>query len=131
MKHQQHVDYQMLPYPRMRRLEAIAYRSVLHKPMMHGLIDVDVTRARTRLKEYKMLTGESLSFTAFLIGCLAKAVDEHKAVQAYRKGGRHLIVKELIESGSGLFDPLVEPEQTDTTLTEVNNVSPSEESKRS
>ena len=89
---QQHADYRVVPYPKMRRLEAIAYRSVQHKTMMHGLLEVDVTRARAFLREYKAKTGESLSFTAFLIACLAKAVDEHKDVQAYRKGGKRLIL---------------------------------------
>ncbi len=94
---QQHTDYQVVPYPKMRRLEAIAYRSVQHKPMIQGLIEVDVTRARARLREHQATTGESLSFTAFLIACLAKAVDEHKAVQAYRKGSKHLILFEEVD----------------------------------
>src|SRR5437667_524768 len=94
---QQHTDYQVIPYPKMRRLEAMAYRSVQHKPMIHGLIEVDVTRARAHLREYKATTGESLSFTAFLIACLAKAVDEHKTVQAYRKGSKHLILFDEVD----------------------------------
>ncbi len=89
---QQHADYQVFPFPKMRRLEALAYRSVQYKPMMHGLLEVDVSLARAHLREHKMATGESLSFTAFLITCLAKAVDEYKAVQAYRQGSKHLIV---------------------------------------
>ena len=83
---QQHTDYQVVPYPKLRRLEAVMDHSVLLTPMIHGLIEVDVTRARAFLRKHKANTGESLSFTAFLIACLAKAVDEHKAVQAYRKG---------------------------------------------
>jgi pyruvate/2-oxoglutarate dehydrogenase complex dihydrolipoamide acyltransferase (E2) component len=94
---QKHADYQVVPYPKMRRLEAIAYRSVQHKPMIHGLIEVDVTRARAFLREYKAITGESLSFTEFLIACLAKAVEEHKAVQAYRKDSKHLILFEDVD----------------------------------
>ena len=89
---EQHADYQLFPFPKMRRLEALAYRSVMYKPMMHGLLEVDVTRARTFMRAYKTSTGESLSFTAFLIACLAKAVDENKAVQAYRLGSKRLIV---------------------------------------
>src|SRR5437763_510572 len=85
-------DYKVVLYPKIRRLEAIAYRSIQYKSMMHGLIEVDVTRVRTFLREYKAKTGEALSLTAFLIACLAKAVDEHKAVQAYRKGSKHLIL---------------------------------------
>src|SRR5215470_1125845 len=94
---QKHADYQAFPYPKMRRLEALAYRSVQYKPMIHGLLEVDVTRARAHLREHKAKTGESLSFTAFLIACLAKAVDEHKAVQAYRKGRNQLILFEDVD----------------------------------
>jgi pyruvate/2-oxoglutarate dehydrogenase complex dihydrolipoamide acyltransferase (E2) component len=94
---QQHIDYQVVPYPKMRRLEAIAYRSVGRAPMMHGLVEVDVTRVRARLRDHKAKTGESLSFTAFLIACLAQAVDEHKAVQALRLGRKHLILFEEVD----------------------------------
>jgi pyruvate/2-oxoglutarate dehydrogenase complex dihydrolipoamide acyltransferase (E2) component len=94
---QKHTDYKMVPYPKMRRLEAIAYRSVQHIPMIHGLIEVDVSRARAFLREHKAKTGESLSFTAFLIACLAKAVDEHKAVQAFRKGHKRLMLFEEVD----------------------------------
>jgi len=94
---QQHVDYQVVPYPKIRRWMAAAFRSVQHKPMIHGLLEVDVTRARARLREHQANTGESLSFTAFLTACLAKAVDEHKAVQAIRFGSKRLIVFEEVD----------------------------------
>jgi pyruvate/2-oxoglutarate dehydrogenase complex dihydrolipoamide acyltransferase (E2) component len=94
---QRHVDEQVVPYPKMRRLEAIAYRSTQHKPMMHALLEVDVTRARACISEHKAKTGEALSFTAFLIACLAQAVDEHKAVQAMRLGRKRLILFEEVD----------------------------------
>jgi len=67
------------------------------KPMMHFLIEVDVTRARQSIRDHKANTGEALSFTAFLIACLGKAVDEHKAVQAYRKGSKHLVLFDEVD----------------------------------
>ena len=85
-------DYQVVPYPKDRRAAAVLYSTVQRKPMMHGLIEVDVTRARAFLREHKAKTGESLSFTAFLATCLGKAVDENKSVQACRKGRKHLIL---------------------------------------
>jgi pyruvate/2-oxoglutarate dehydrogenase complex dihydrolipoamide acyltransferase (E2) component len=88
----QHVDYQVIPYAKLRRALALTLRSAQRKPMIHGLVDVDVTRARASLREHTAKTGESLSFTAFIITCLAQAVDENKSVQAYRKGGTHLVV---------------------------------------
>src|SRR5438874_11921808 len=89
---QKHVDYQVVPYPKIRRWMAAMFRSVQHKPMIHGLLEVDVTRARAFLRDHKAKTGESLSFTAFLTTCLAKAVDEHKAVKARRFGSKRLIL---------------------------------------
>src|SRR6478672_4546319 len=88
----QRADYQVIPYPRYMRFAAAAYQSVRRKPMIHGLLEADVTEARTLLREYKARTGESLSFTAFLCACLGKAVDEHKAVQAFRMAGNRLIL---------------------------------------
>jgi len=94
---QNNVDYQVVPYPKLRRIIAVMLRSFQRMPMIHGLLEVDVTRARAFLREHQANTGESLSFTAFLIACLAKAVDEHKAVQAYRKGRNQLILFEDVD----------------------------------
>ncbi len=41
---QHNAAYQVVPYPKMRRWLASVYCSVQHKPMIHGLIEVDVTR---------------------------------------------------------------------------------------
>jgi pyruvate/2-oxoglutarate dehydrogenase complex dihydrolipoamide acyltransferase (E2) component len=97
---QNNVDYQVVPYPKIKRWMAVTYRSAQHTPMIHGLIEVDVTRARAFLWEHKAKTGESLSFTAFIIACLAKAVDENKSVQALRKGRKRLIVFEDVDVGT-------------------------------
>src|SRR6266516_7968353 len=90
MMKKKHDDYQVVPYPKLRRALAITYRSTQRKPMIHGLIEVDVTKVRRYLRDHQAKTGESLSFTAFIITCLAHAVDENKSVQAYRKGRKHL-----------------------------------------
>jgi pyruvate/2-oxoglutarate dehydrogenase complex dihydrolipoamide acyltransferase (E2) component len=94
---QQHSDDQVVPYPKIRRFMAAEFRSSHHMPMMHGLLEVDVSRARAHLRDQKAKTGESLSFTAFLIACLAQAVEEHKAVQARRLGSKHLILFEEVD----------------------------------
>ena len=95
---QQHVDYRVVPNPKIRRWYAGGFRLAQHKPIMHGLLEVDVTRARAFLREHQANTGESLSFTAFLIACLGKAVDEYKAVQAFRKGNKRLILFEEVDA---------------------------------
>jgi pyruvate/2-oxoglutarate dehydrogenase complex dihydrolipoamide acyltransferase (E2) component len=94
---QQHIDHQVVPYSKIRRFIAAELRSSHHTPMIHGLIEVDVSRARAHLREQKAKTGEALSFTAFLIACLAQAVEEHKAVQAMRLGSKHLILFDEVD----------------------------------
>ena len=89
--------YRTVQNPKMRRWLAAAFRSVKDRPMMHGLIDVDVSRPRALLRDYRAQTGESLSFTAFIISCLGRAVDENKAVQAFRKGSRRLVLFEDVD----------------------------------
>jgi pyruvate/2-oxoglutarate dehydrogenase complex dihydrolipoamide acyltransferase (E2) component len=94
----QHSDYKVVPYPKLRRALAVMYRSVRRKPMIHGLIEVDVTRARAFLRDHKAKTGESLSFTAFIITCLAHAIDENKSVHACRKGSKHLVLFDEVDN---------------------------------
>jgi hypothetical protein len=50
---QQHADYQVVPYPKYRRWMVAAFRSTHHKPMMHGLLEVDVSRARAHLRDHQ------------------------------------------------------------------------------
>lgn len=88
----QPTDAQVITYLKYLRMSAEAYRTVRHKPMIHGLLEVDVTRARAALREHKAKSGETLSFTAFLATCLGRAVAEHKAVQAFRLGAKRLIL---------------------------------------
>ena len=68
MKKQQQ-DFKVVPYSKLRRVMALTLRSAQRKPMIHGLIEVDVTRVRSFLREHKAKTGESLSFTAFILAC--------------------------------------------------------------
>jgi pyruvate/2-oxoglutarate dehydrogenase complex dihydrolipoamide acyltransferase (E2) component len=66
---------------------------------MYGLLEVDVTVPRKFIAEHKARTGESLSFTGYLTLCVACAVEEHKAVQAYRKGHRQLVQFDQVDVG--------------------------------
>ena len=66
---------------------------------IYGLLEVDVTVARRFIEEHKARTGETLSFAGFLAFCLARAVDEDKTIQAFRKGSRQLLMFEDVDVG--------------------------------
>lgn len=72
-------------------------RIFARRPAMYGLLEVDVTTPRRLIQDERTRTRTGLSFTAFLVGCLAQAVDENRQVQAFRKGRRHLIVFDEVD----------------------------------
>ena len=60
--------------------------------MIHGLLEVDVTTARQILDDYKIRTGERISFTAFILACLGEAVNQDKGVHACLNWRNQLII---------------------------------------
>jgi pyruvate/2-oxoglutarate dehydrogenase complex dihydrolipoamide acyltransferase (E2) component len=52
--------------------------------------------------DHKARTGESLSFTAFIITCVAHAVDENKAVQAMRRGRKRLALFDEVDVSTAI-----------------------------
>lgn len=84
--------FQVFPYPRSRLLVVDAARAGSRKHLIHGLIEVDVTEPRQRLRAHRADTGESLSFTAFVLHCLGRAVEADRMVHAYRDWRGRLVV---------------------------------------
>jgi pyruvate/2-oxoglutarate dehydrogenase complex dihydrolipoamide acyltransferase (E2) component len=87
-----HDEYQTVPFPKLRRALALMYPAVLRAHKTHALIEVDVTEARRSVRNSGEETGEALSFTAFVITCLAQAIEENTSLNACRKGGKRLVV---------------------------------------
>jgi pyruvate/2-oxoglutarate dehydrogenase complex dihydrolipoamide acyltransferase (E2) component len=92
-----HADYRVLPFPPERRITVDGGRLAAQKHTIHGLIEVDVTRPRQYIREHKARTGETLSFTAFVIACLGKAIDENKMMHAYRDWRNRLILFDEVD----------------------------------
>ncbi len=85
-------DFTLLPYPRSRRLVIDAMRAGRRKHMIHGLVEFDVTEARRILRLHKARTGESLSFTAFVLHCVGAAVAEDRMIHAVRDWRGRLVL---------------------------------------
>lgn len=92
-------SYQVVALPPERRIWLNVLNLPRQRNCMYGLLEVDVTAARQFIEEHKARTGETLSFTGYLILCLARAVDENKAVQAYLKGRKQLILFDDVNVG--------------------------------
>lgn len=84
--------YTLERFPPERQVVSDIVDSSSRKHMIHGLVEVDITRARERLREIKERKGEALSFTGFIIYCCAKAVDANRHLHAYRDWRNRLVI---------------------------------------
>jgi pyruvate/2-oxoglutarate dehydrogenase complex dihydrolipoamide acyltransferase (E2) component len=91
------IVHRVVPFPRMRQV----YIDTLHlghrKHTIHGLIEADVTAARRTITEHKARTGETLSFTAFVLGCLGQAVDRNRYMHALRNWRNQLVLFDEVD----------------------------------
>jgi pyruvate/2-oxoglutarate dehydrogenase complex dihydrolipoamide acyltransferase (E2) component len=80
------------PVPPFRQLVIDGMDLAGRKHSVHGLIEVDVTEARARIRRIKERTGEGMSFTGFIVYCCARAVDEDKHLHAYLDWRNRLVL---------------------------------------
>ncbi|KAB1188671.1 MULTISPECIES: 2-oxo acid dehydrogenase subunit E2 [Haloferax] len=72
------------PLPLRRRGTVDYMRMAGRRSTVHGLVELDVTEARDRIETNEEETGEQISFTGFIVFCLAQAIDDHPHINAYR-----------------------------------------------
>ncbi|MGE5262656.1 MAG: 2-oxo acid dehydrogenase subunit E2 [Acidobacteriota bacterium] len=89
--------FTVMPFSRERQVIVDGGRLASKKHTIYGLLAVDVTNPRRYLHDYRARTGESLSFTAFVIYCLAQAVDFDRSVQALRNWRNQLVVFDQVD----------------------------------
>lgn len=89
--------YTVVPFPPVRKMIADILELGHRKHMIHAFVEVDVTRARRFIREYEAETGGDLSFTAFILTCLGRAVARNKYMHAYRSGRNELVLFDEVD----------------------------------
>jgi pyruvate/2-oxoglutarate dehydrogenase complex dihydrolipoamide acyltransferase (E2) component len=84
--------YRIEPIPKVRRFSLDAGYLGRRRHIIHGLIEVDVTLARSILSAHRARTGERLSFTAYVIACLSKALESNHHLRAHRTWRERLLM---------------------------------------
>ena len=95
MMENQKPAYQVLPLSRNRRMMAATLDVARQQNNIQAMIEVDVSEPRRLIQEHRRKTGERLSFTAYVVTCLARAIAEHPQMNAFRRG-RNLILLENV-----------------------------------
>lgn len=89
--------YTHKPFSQSRQMMTDVLDAASRRHMIHGLIEVDVSKPRELLQKIKEQTGNSLSFTGFIIYCCARAVNMNRQIHAYRDWRNRLIIFEDVD----------------------------------
>jgi pyruvate/2-oxoglutarate dehydrogenase complex dihydrolipoamide acyltransferase (E2) component len=85
------------PFARARHDVVDALEVGVRRHMVHALLTLDVTDARRRLREQEARDGERVSFTAFIVASLARAIDADRRLHAYRDWRGRLVLFEEVD----------------------------------
>ncbi|MHA2423776.1 MAG: 2-oxo acid dehydrogenase subunit E2 [Candidatus Thorarchaeota archaeon] len=102
--------YEVKPFPKERTLviDNMEMGSKTHH--MKGLFELDVTDGRKVIHSFEERTGKDISFTSWIMKCIALAIKEHKHVHALRKGKKKIIIFDEID----ISLPVEKKAKTDT-----------------
>ncbi|MFW9924885.1 MAG: 2-oxo acid dehydrogenase subunit E2 [Candidatus Thorarchaeota archaeon] len=79
-------------FPKNRDIIVEALEMAKYYNHITGIMELDVTLALEKMNKFKEKNGDQLSFTAWMMKCIAQAASEHKIIQTFRKGRRKSIV---------------------------------------
>jgi pyruvate/2-oxoglutarate dehydrogenase complex dihydrolipoamide acyltransferase (E2) component len=85
------------PFPRARHDIVDALEVGARRHLVHALLELDVTRARARIRDHEAAGGARLSFTAFLVASLARAIDEDRLLHASRDWRGRLVLFDEVD----------------------------------
>jgi pyruvate/2-oxoglutarate dehydrogenase complex dihydrolipoamide acyltransferase (E2) component len=89
--------YEVVPFRPERNATPDTLRWAKKRLQIPMLLEVDVTAARKAIRELRRNTGTGLSFTAWVISCVARAAAEHPRVHSIRRGRRELILFQEVD----------------------------------
>ena len=89
--------YQTKSYSKHRRNIELVVHEGWKSHSTHALLELDVTTARSLLDEYKKTTKISLSFTGWIVKCVAQAASEHPIINAYKQGKKKIVLFEDVD----------------------------------
>jgi pyruvate/2-oxoglutarate dehydrogenase complex dihydrolipoamide acyltransferase (E2) component len=88
--------FEIKKFPLSRRIIVDSSRLGKRKHTITALVEADVTEARRLIRDHKERSGESLSFTAFILTCLGQAIDGNRYFHARRDiWGRVILFEEV------------------------------------
>jgi pyruvate/2-oxoglutarate dehydrogenase complex dihydrolipoamide acyltransferase (E2) component len=87
--------YRMAPFTLNRQMVAASASVGREQNNIHAMVEIDISEPRRRIREYRQQTGESLSLTAYIVTCLARAVTEYPQLNSFRRWNKLVILDDV------------------------------------
>jgi len=121
--------FEKLPFPANRKMVAASAAISARKNTIHSITEVDVSLSRELIRNYHADHGIRLSFTAYLVACLAQTLKDHPQLNAWRRGGKlyqfdDVTISVLVErelGGERVPEPVVIPHAQQASLLQIHD----------
>ena len=85
-------NYTKKPYTKYRKNIEIVVKEAWRKRRFNSILEIDVTNARNIIKKYKDKKGFKISFTGWVIKCVAQTMSEYKEFNSYKHGNSKILI---------------------------------------
>ncbi len=90
-------SHSIISFPSSRLFTMDVGKIGMRKHHIKAVIELDVTESRVKLKQKRGESGQKISFTSWILKCIAQAIVEHKQIHALRKGKNKLIIFDEVD----------------------------------
>ncbi len=90
--------YTSIPLSFNRKMVAASASVSRQKNTIHSFTEADITEPRRIIKEHFEKTGEKLSFTAYIVTCLAQVIKQHPQLNSFIKGKKLVLLNDVTVS---------------------------------
>ena len=85
-------NYEIRPFTKDRQNVVLVTSEGKKRRVAYALLEVDVTKAKEIIEKIKNEKKLDISFTGWIIKCVAQAASEHKLLNAYRLGRKKIVI---------------------------------------
>jgi len=79
-------EYASKKFPKSRRNISLMLEQGKRRHVIHALIEVDVTEGRKLIRDIKEKTGKKISFTGWMVKCIAQTISEYPEFNTFKHG---------------------------------------------
>ena len=87
--------YKISPLSFNRKAVAASASVTREKNTIHGFTEIDLTIPRRLMREYFERTGEKLSFTSYIVFCLAQTMKEYPQFNSFISGNKFILLDDV------------------------------------